>query len=396
MSVPINPINAPGTPDDNEALIAGDTVALTEEERGAIRSYLQRSEVRLSTLHRVASALLSGAGLMVLLPVVEHDAVVSVIRSLLTGAVDEVRLLLLIAVVASLAVPFTALWLVLRDLTQFYFHANHIGLDRGESFAPRYTLTALQLPSGELGAVAQDALVRRRRSPEAISLLVPANEVARARVDERITAYGGLGSVPDGTDETRARALLALAGSRQRDLLDEVAKVEHGMARHILRTQTIVLRYVKALLALLTTALATFAASAVVDSKSPLTGGDLVWLAAILLAWAPTVVIAVTTPVRWLERLLRNEGATHTAVHQDPELTMVEDATVRLAICGFIVAGVAMVWALTRSDVLSAGRVAGAVVLVGSSLALGITLRRWAEGHIVSRLVRRIPPVNAT
>jgi len=396
VSVPINPINAPGTPDDNEALIAGDTVALTEEERGAIRSYLQRSEVRLSTLHRVASALLSGAGLMVLLPVVEHDAVVSVIRSLLTGAVDEVRLLLLIAVVASLAVPFTALWLVLRDLTQFYFHANHIGLDRGESFAPRYTLTALQLPSGELGAVAQDALVRRRRSPEAISLLVPANEVARARVDERITAYGGLGSVPDGTDETRARALLALAGSRQRDLLDEVAKVEHGMARHILRTQTIVLRYVKALLALLTTALATFAASAVVDSKSPLTGGDLVWLAAILLAWAPTVVIAVTTPVRWLERLLRNEGATHTAVHQDPELTMVEDATVRLAICGFIVAGVAMVWALTRSDVLSPGRVAGAVVLVGSSLALGITLRRWAEGHIVSRLVRRIPPVNAT
>ncbi len=367
----------------------GAEVHLTDEERGAARAYLQRSEVRLSTMHRVASALLSGAGLMVLLPVVEHDAVVSVIRSLLTGPVDAVRLLLLVATVASLAVPFTALWLVLRDLTQFYFHANHIGLDGGESFAPRFTLTALQLPTGELDTAAGNALIHRRRSPEAISLLVPVNDAARARIDRRIAAYGGLGFVPDGTDETRALALLALTGSRPRDLLDEVAKVEHGMARHVLRTQTIVLRYVKALLALLTTALATFAAAAVVESKSPLTGGDLIWLAAILLVWAPTVVIAVTTPVRWLERLLRNEGATHTAVHQDPELTMVEDATVRLAICGFIVSGAAMVWALARSDVHSTGRIAGAAVLLGSTLALGVTLWRWAEGHIVARLVRR-------
>ena len=67
------------------------------------------------------------------------------------------------------------------------------------------------------------------------------------------------------------------------------------------------------------------------------------------------MVLAVTTPVRWLERLLRNEGAPHTAVHQDPELTMVEDAT----------------------------------VLVGSTLAVGITLWHWAEGHIAARLVRR-------
>ena len=219
-------------------------VPLTDDERGAIRGYLQRSEVRLSTMHRVASALPSGAGLMVLLPVVEHDAVVSVIRSLLTGSVDAVRLLLIVATVASLAVPFTALWLILRDLTQFYFHANHIDLDRGESFAPRFTLTALQLPSGELGAAAANGLRRRRGSPEAISLLVPVNDVARARIDRRIAAYGGLGYVPDGTDETRALALLVLTGSRPRDLLDEVAKVEHGMAHHVLRTQTIVLRYV--------------------------------------------------------------------------------------------------------------------------------------------------------
>ena len=37
------------------------------------------------------------------------------------------------------------------------------------------------------------------------------------------------------------------------------------MARHVLRLQVIVLRYVKALLAFLTTAIAVFAAAAVVD-----------------------------------------------------------------------------------------------------------------------------------
>ena len=45
-------------------------------------------------------------------------------------------------------------------------------------------------------------------------------------------------------------------------VLEEVAKVEHGMTRHILRLQVIVLRYVKALLAFLTTALAVFTSAA--------------------------------------------------------------------------------------------------------------------------------------
>ncbi len=102
-----------------------------------------------------------------------------------------------------------------------------------------------------------------------------------------------------------------------------------------------------------------------------------------------SAIRGVPPAVRWLERLLRNEGATHTAVHQDPELTMVEDATVRLAVCGFTVAGAAMVWALARTDVHSTGRVTGVTVLVGSTLAVGITLWHWAEGRIAARLVRR-------
>ena len=116
--------------------MTGQEPDLSLDERAGVRAYLQRSEVRLSTTHRVASALLSGAGLMVLLPAVERDSVVTVVQALLTGRIDAVHLLLVAAVTASLALPFTALWLVLRDLTQFYFHANHLRHAPGETFTP--------------------------------------------------------------------------------------------------------------------------------------------------------------------------------------------------------------------------------------------------------------------
>src|SRR5258708_10646405 len=47
---------------------------LTEGERNAMRAYLQRCEVRLSTLHRIATAFIGGAGLLLLIPVFFKDA----------------------------------------------------------------------------------------------------------------------------------------------------------------------------------------------------------------------------------------------------------------------------------------------------------------------------------
>jgi hypothetical protein len=369
----------------------GTAAQLSSDERAAIRAYLQRSEVRLSTMHRVASALLSGAGLMVLLPAVERDAVVTVVRSLLTGRVDTVHVLLLVSVTASLALPFTALWLVLRDLSQFYFHANHLRSGGSESFTPRFTLTALRLPAGELTDENRRALDAARNDRSNVELLVPANEAARRRLDQRIDAYG-LGGDGLRDDHARAAALFELAASRSRTLLDEVAKIEHGMTRHVLRTQVIVLRYVKALLALLTTALAMLALAAVVDHGQAVDGhavggGALVWLAAILAIWGPIVVFAVTAPVRWLNRLLRNEGADHTAIADDPELTLVEGVTSRLSLVGFLAAAIGMLVAFGGQDIQSRTVVIGAVVLVASLLALVGILWASSDGHPIRRMV---------
>ena len=152
---------------------------LETDERAAVRAFLQRCEVRLSTVHRVATALLSGAGLMVLLPAIARDSIVSVIRTLVSGDLDLAHVCLLAAMVALLALPFAALWLVFRDLTLFYFHAQHVAHDGHDVFTPRFTLTGIRLPSDELGAAARSDLTTVRSSAANIDLLVPSNDLAR-------------------------------------------------------------------------------------------------------------------------------------------------------------------------------------------------------------------------
>ena len=388
-------------------------VELNAEERAAVRAYLQRCEVRLSTLHRVATALLSGAGLMVLFPVVGRDAVVEVLRHLATGTFEASEAALLVAVVLGLCVPVVSLMVVLKDLTSFYFYTNHVAGPGGGVFVPRFTLTGLRLPSDELGPAAAAELQRRRGAPEAVELLVPDNDESRSRADQRIAAYGGLealgrvdpdqdaapsvsapgetapGSTVSNDDLARAEAKFVLAASRSRTLLEEVAKVEGGMVRHVLRIQVIVLRYVKALLALLTTALAVFAAAGVVEGKQVLGPADLAWLAAVHLVWAPLVVLAVSTPVAWLDRLLRNVGASGTGAREDPAFTHVEEVTVRLALLGWVAALVAMVVALADNQITSGGRALGATVSVATAVALFLILRIWGEGAVWRRVTAR-------
>lgn len=332
-------------------------VELAESERAAIRAFLQRSEVRLSTLHRVASALLSGAGLMVLLPAIARDSVVSVMQVLLDTERTAVHLLLIAAVGIVIASPFVALFIVLRDLTRFYFHGQHLSSAGGELFVPRFTLTGLRLPSDELGAAAAAELTAARNDPRSIELLVPARDATRAVIDDKLAAY-----IDDGrratTDHDRAEQLFTLIASQPRPLLDEVAKVEHGMARHILRLQVIVLRYTKALLAFLTTAGAVFASAAVVAARPDVGVTAEIWLGGIIMVWATGTVFLVRAPVRWIEDLLRSEGASHAAIGRDRELTSLERLLSWIAVVGWAVAMAAIVLALVGDDPTS-GQLSG-------------------------------------
>ena len=108
---------------------------LTDQERNAMRAFLQRCEVRLSTLHRIATAFIGGAGLLLLLPVFFKDEVVTIIKIFLAHLTDTFPALganhtlgitllyvcLAYPVILSLSIPLYALYLLLKDIVHFYF-----------------------------------------------------------------------------------------------------------------------------------------------------------------------------------------------------------------------------------------------------------------------------------
>lgn len=338
-------------------------IELTNDERAAMRAYLQRSEVRLSTIHRTVTALLSGAGVLVLLPAVGRDSVVNVLRSLLDSTESPMHLALAATVVATLLLAFVVIWLLLLEITRFYFHANHFTSERGTTFTPRFTLTSLHLPVDELGDSARAALVARRDDPANIELLVPANEAARKHIDSQVAAYEGLPAPEPPTDASRAAALLLLAGVKDRLLVDEVAKIEYGMARHVNRVQVIVLRYVKALLVVLITTASTFVMAAAVEAGPDVGVSTERWITATLLVWAPTVVFVTSTPVRWLGQLLMSEGATTSGIRYDHDLTRLERVASVFSLVVLVVAVVCATVLSTRTATPAGGLGLGAVAL---------------------------------
>jgi hypothetical protein len=360
---------------------ASSAAALSPDEKAAVRAFLQRCDVRLSTMHRVATALLSGAGILVLLPAVERDSVLTVLRSLLAGPVTWSRGLLVVGVVLTIALALEVLWLLVIELTRFYFHANHVVHEDGEAFTPRFTLTGLRVPTDEFTAATNAVYDQLHGAESTVRLLVPENSRARRRIDRQIAAYPGLLEDHGDPDLARADALFELAASRRRTLLEEAAKVEYGMVRHMLRLQVIVLRYVKALLVVVITSISAFALAASVSGQNAATAADQRWIAGILLIWAPVALIVVSSPVRWLESLLRTEGATKAAV-RDHELTQLEDVTARVAGLAWLVSMTGMVVLLVRHPISSQGRV-GVVGVIAASVALSASAgrQRWERHH---------------
>lgn len=353
------------------------------EERGAIRAFLQRCEVRLSTIHRVATALLSGAGILVLLPALQRDAIETVLRSLLSGTLTAPKALLAATVALSITLALALLWLVVKQLTQFYFHANHIRRDGSETFTPRFTLTGLRLPTDELSESSTAEYERLRTEQRNVDLLVPHNRRGRDRIDRQLDAYPALQSL-ERSDGERVDALLELAASRRRPLLDEAAKVEFGLARHLLRLQVAVLRYVKALLVVVTTVLATYVSSAAISGTTVSTVSDQRWIAGTFCMWAPAVIISATAPVRWIESLLRAEGATRSSVRNDPEFTRVENITSYAAVASWAMSTAALITLSFDTTTSTRALTSSTTVIIASAGLLALAIRLWRRGEAVA------------
>ncbi len=305
---------------------------LTEAERNAMRSYLQRAEVRLSTLHRIATAFISGAGLLILLPVFFKEEVTVLIRlflehmpdfsSRLEGPAQGVAaailyICLLYLLVLSLAIPLYSMYLMLKDLVHFYFTIYTPGFPEG-LITPSFALSGIGFSPDESERVKERVLQYEYSTVSSVNFAIPFSPAKRkAYLDETIRCTNGdiipesrrwenlEGILPAGIErETADRfsAAMGLARSLDRKLVEEVATSEISLVRHIIYLRRLVLRYVKTLLLFIWTTIVTFLMLPFLqDDRLPI----FLIIAVGYLIWALFVMQVMRTPLGWIYRHLR-------------------------------------------------------------------------------------------
>lgn len=136
------------------------------------------------------------------------------------------------------------------------------------------------------------------------------------------------------------------------------------------------MRYVKALVAFLTTSLAVVVAAAVLQADPVVTPSSALWLAGVYAFWASSVVAVVSAPVDWIDQLLRSEGAAVTDIAKDREFTLIERMAAPVAIFVWSMSALEIVIVLV-TEVNGARRIGFAIgTMIVSGIALGVALHK--------------------
>ena len=358
-----------------------------EESRAAMRAFLQRSEVRLSTLHRVAQALLGGSALILLLPLFLRDTFPKMMTVLISSydAGQNAFAVAAIGLAAALVIllPVPAIYLLVGDLLGFYFTSNTFGAhpDGPQApqrviFNPRFIIPGLGFNNDELSPRTRALLFEGRDDEWTRGLLVPHStddDGWRDRFDTRTYEVWGIVAAEGVEGDTeRVRQAFRLAGlNRDRTLARDVARAEALIARHVLSIRTVVLRYSKALLLLIATTVVTLAASGLVDQavREDPTNGKFVdgfpyrymFLVALAYAiWAPLAARSVTSPLRMIQRHTPGVGEL-SDVYLDKHTTQFESATVFVTLVVLFAGSGVMIFA-------------GAKAAHGGGVAIGVVL----------------------
>jgi hypothetical protein len=322
----------------------------TDAERNAMRAYLQRSEVRISTQHRIATAFVGGAGLLLLIPVFFRDVIEGIIEVLLIttttrfpgldSTLDLLLTLVLYALILypfflSFYIPIYSLYLLLKDIIHFYFSI----------YAPGFPSTLLH-PTFSLGGItfSKDESVGVKRAvmhyeyTRNMDFMLPFSEGKRelyfdrliestngdiippSRKWEKLVAEGMVPPEARRIDIERFDAALGVVRSLDRNLVEEVATTEMLLARNVIYLRRMVLRYAKSLLMFIWTTLISFLMIPFLnDSRFP----TMVVLALGYFVWSLLVMRLMRTPITWIYRH-RRETIDYNNI--DKQLTVLEDA----------------------------------------------------------------------
>lgn len=297
---------------------------LSEQERAAVRAFLQRSEVRQSTLHRVTTSFVGGAGLLLLIPIFLRDVVDSILAfylnapNLLPFVNTPVNIALLLFLtypfILSLAIPLYGVYLLLKDIVHFYYTIYSPGFS-ASLLNPTFSLSGLMLAPDEAPEAKKAAMRLQYQHPQ-IEFLMPFSEGRRNLYFDKLVKNTHDEILPstrstskleeilprhetDWKDAQRMNAAFGLARSLDRSLIEDVAMTEMAVARNILYLRRLVLRYVKTLLMFLWTAVISFVALPFLqDERFPK-----LWVLAIVYGiWSVAALRLLHWPIRWIYR----------------------------------------------------------------------------------------------
>lgn len=354
-------------PPDIKDTVEQDNPNLTDQERNAMRAFLQRCEVRLSTLHRIATAFIGGAGLLILLPVFFKEEIVVIIRVFLdhladtfpvlghnsTWGIAALYLCLGYPFALSLSIPLYALYLLLKDIVHFYFTIYTPGFNP-TLITPSFALGGLAFSPDESETVKRGVFEYQYHA-SSINYTIPfSSEKKELYFDETIRNTDGKiipstrrwealvesGALPADADQQTAErfgAALGLARTLDRSLVKEVATTEIALARHILYLRRLVLRYIKTLVMFIWTAMISFMLIPFLqDPKLP----TFLIMSAGYFVWALLAYPVLRLPLRWI---YRHRKQMPDAKHIDRQLIVLE-AQVQIFIkAAIFTSGIALV-----------------------------------------------------
>lgn len=343
---------------------------LSEAERGAMRAYIQRCEVRLSTLHRIATAFIGGAGLLLLIPVFFKDAFDSLLAVILEqisypfsqfGTLGVVLtgimyICLFYPLFLSMVIPLYGVYLLLKDIIHFYFTIYTPGFPE-DLLNPTFALTGVTLPLDE-APVAKAEVMRYQYDATQMGFMIPfskersglyfdtiiestdGNIIPKTRRIEELKRLGVLPENYDADNVNRFNAAMGLARSLDRTLTEEVAMTEMSLVRHVLYLRRLVLRYVKTLLMFIwTTVVAFMLLPFLRDGRFP----PFVLLGAGYAVWALAVMWILDFPLYWLYRHRHSERPEGQV---DPQLSLMQDRLERYCKLAIVSAVVGLMLAL--------------------------------------------------
>lgn len=300
-----------------------DTPQIPESERQAIRAFLQRTEVRQSTLHRIATAFIGGAGLLLLIPIFLRDVVEAMLNQFLTlpelipnfNTPLNWFLLLVLSYpfILSLGIPLYGVYLLLKDIVHFYFTIYSPGFAEG-LLNPSFAMNGLMLSPDE-APIAKKAVMQAQYQHPQIEFLIPFSEGRRnlyfdkliESTQKQILPKGRSleelrETLPENTDWKEAQRMSAafgIARSLDRSLIDEVAMSEMALARNIMYLRRLILRYIKTLLMFIWTAVISFGAIPFLQDGS----FPKFWVLAIVYSiWSIAALQILHWPIRWIYR----------------------------------------------------------------------------------------------